>query len=68
MPPMNDIGDDNLAALHLPPPSDHKLLSPLQTSFSQDDYEDDDEITEHDFPHAHLPHISTEEDEERGNE
>lgn len=68
MPPMNDLGDDNLAALHLPPPSDHKLLSPLQTSFSQDDYEDDDELTDSDFSvtHSHLTHIQDEDEEVNG--
>jgi len=53
----NDIGDDNLAALHLPPPSDHKY------SFSHDDYEEDDDIT--DFaPSHHMSHIHHDADDD----
>jgi SHAQKYF class myb-like DNA-binding protein len=65
IPPMN-IGDDNLAGLHLPPPSDHKLLSPLHNPFSHDDYEDDDELTDSDFnvSHAHLSNVHNEQNDD----
>jgi len=61
-----NMGDDNLAGLHLPPPADHKLLSPLAPSFSHDDYEDDDEITDSDFTVAH--HHRKHSGDEGGNE
>lgn len=63
---INIAGDDNLAGLHLPPPTDHKLLSPLSSSFSHEDYEDDDELTDSDFAvsHHHINHNAHHEEED----
>jgi len=66
---MNGINIDSLDGLHLPPPSEHKLLSPLPTPFSQDEFEDDDDEISSDFAVSHhmthhMRHNDDEDDED----
>jgi hypothetical protein len=61
---MSGLGDVDL---HLPPPSsDHKLLSPLTSSFSHmsdDDYDDDLHSHHHSSHHTHHSDPSSPEEE-----